>query len=238
MHAVLLINWSSACSWNNYWPLLFHFSPLIKRTILFKYVDLSEGNRLFVPRRGEVRGRPRPCCGHVEQDGTLTLRCGGCGQKWLLEPRSRGLMMVTRKRGWRALIRTPLMQWRSQQASFRVTAHLKKWRLALPPSPSFFFILSFAPSVANLSQPHPLIRAHLRIGHCASGWLAWLDGWWRPGRRLTVQAHSWQQRWVGTLRFVESGISTYPSFWFCTTITKSHRSVVVPCYLTATSSNT
>lgn len=62
----------------------------------------------------------------------------------------------------------------------------KKKDASLSPSIlSLSFILSFAPSVANLSEPHPLIRAHLRIGHCASGWLGWLDRWWRPGRRLT-----------------------------------------------------
>lgn len=73
--------------------------------------------------------------------------------------------------------------------------------LSLPPSQPLS-ILSFASSVANLSEPHPLIRAHLRIGHCASGWLAWLDGLWRPDRRLTVRAHSWRQGWVVTLRSV------------------------------------
>lgn len=120
----------------------------------------------------------------------MTLRQGSRLQKWLLEPRSSGLMTDTGEGGWRALIRTPLMQWRSQQASFRVNAHLKKKKkkndASLSPSIlSLSFILSFAPSVANLSEPHPLIRAHLRIGHCASGWLGWLDRWWRPGRRLT-----------------------------------------------------
>lgn len=131
---------------------------------------------------------------------SMTLRHGRRSQKWLLERRSSGLMMVTRKGGWRALMRTLLTQWWSQQASFRVTAQLRNWRL-FSPSP-FLYSLFLSPSVANLSEPHPLIRAHLRIGHCASGWLGSLDRWWRPGRRLTVQAHSWQQCWVVTPCFV------------------------------------
>lgn len=66
------------------------------------------------------------------------------------------------------------MQSKNQRASFRVNAHLKKKEkkndasLSLPRSQPLS-ILSFASSVANLSEPHPLIRAHLRIGHCASG---------------------------------------------------------------------
>lgn len=97
-------------------------------------------------------------------------------------------MMVTRRGGWRALVRTLLMQWWSQQASFRVTAHLKKKdaSLCLPLLSFFsFFILPFASSIANLSEPHPLIRAHLCIGHCTPGWLGRLDRWRRPSGRQT-----------------------------------------------------
>lgn len=84
----------------------------------------------------------------AEKDSTLcsmTLRHSRCLHKRLLELRSSGLMMVTRKGGWRALIRTLLMQWGSQQASFRVTAHLKIWRLSLPlPLPLSLFLSLFS----------------------------------------------------------------------------------------------
>lgn len=77
------------------------------------------------------------------------------------------------------------MQSKNQRASFRVNAHLKKrkgeekeksrFSLFHPPSPPNPSCLSLL-ALANLSEPHPLIRAHLRIGHCASGWLGL--AWW------------------------------------------------------------